>query len=154
MTTPDGHFPIVGAEKRAMNRDLKLITYIIIHCSDSDLPAHDDVEVIRQWHMAKGYNNIGYHFFVKKDGTIQAGRPILDMGAHCTTMNAVSIGICFSGKYRFTKDQFPSGYSLVETLMNNYHIPKEKVLPHSHFNENKTCPNFDLNEIWEFEKIS
>lgn len=147
-------FPLVGSFKRAMMRDFRLITHIIIHCSDSDQRAHDDVEVIRQWHYIRGFSNIGYHFFIKKDGTIQVGRPLSEMGAHCTTMNMVSIGICFSGRDIFTKDQFLSAYSLIETLMNNYKIPKSKVLPHSFFNTNKTCPNFSLDKIWEFEKLS
>ena len=148
MTKP---YDLIGSAKRAMQRDLKLITHIIIHCSDSDFPAHDDVNVIRQWHMERGFSDIGYHFFIKKDGIIYPCRPLKEMGAHCITMNMVSIGICFSGKERFTKDQFLSGYSLIKSLMNNYKIPKSKVLPHSYFNENKTCPNFSLDEIWELE---
>jgi N-acetyl-anhydromuramyl-L-alanine amidase AmpD len=140
--------------KRAIQRDFKLITHIIIHCSDSDLPAHDDVDIIKEWHLARGFTDVGYHIFVKKDGTIQLGRPLSQMGAHCITMNMVSIGICFSGRERFTDDQFLSAYSLVETLMNNYKIPKSKVLPHNHFNKNKTCPNFSLDKIWQFEKLS
>ena len=30
---------------------------------------------VHQWHLANGWTGIGYHFFVRKDGTVYRGRP-------------------------------------------------------------------------------
>jgi hypothetical protein len=145
---------LVGYEKRLHRRDIKLITEIIVHCSDSDNPDHDDIEVIRSWHKARGFTDIGYHFFLKTDGTIQPGRKINQIGAHCTTQNVMSIGICLAGRHDFTEAQFSSVYILIKKLMENYSILKKNVVPHHVFNENKTCPNFPLDNIWKFENLA
>jgi len=144
---------LVGFEKRLHRRDIKLITEIIIHCSDSDKPENDDISVIRSWHKVRGFSDVGYHFFLKKDGTIQPGRKINQIGAHCITQNAISIGICLSGRHDFTEIQFSTVHSLILKLMANYSILKDKVLPHNFFNENKSCPNFPLDNIWKFDTI-
>jgi len=146
-------FLILGSDKTLHRRDLKLITEIILHCSDSDKPEHDDVDVIRSWHKALGFSDVGYHFFIKKDGLIQLGRNINKVGAHCVTQNIVSIGICLSGRHAFTETQYKNAHSLITKLMANYSIKKDKVFPHSYFNENKTCPNFNLLNIWKFDNI-
>ncbi len=147
-------YAAVSYDRQSFHRDLRLIKSIIIHCSDSDNNDHDDVSIIREWHIARGFTDVGYHFFVKKDGTIQVGRPLAWIGAHCLTQNVTSIGICLSGSKKFTEDQFLSTHSLVETLMNNYKIKKSMVLPHNHFSKNKTFPNFPLVEIWKFDNLS
>lgn len=152
MTTSENQpYLLIGYEKNLHRRDIKLITEIIIHCSDSDNPNHDNIEVIRAWHKEKGFSNVGYHFFIKKDGIIQPGRATNQIGAHCTTKNLVSIGICLSGRHEFTDDQFYSAYLLIKKLAENYNILKKNILPHNYYNSNKTCPNFPLENIWKFE---
>lgn len=74
------------------------ITEIIIHCSAT--PAGRDVRSadIRRWHTSeRGFADIGYHFVVCLDGTIEAGRPLQQPGAHCIGHNRHSIGICYAG---------------------------------------------------------
>lgn len=149
MSDGGDYYLIMGSEGSQKKRDLRLIKKIIIHCSDSDLPEHDDVEVIRAWHKQRGFSNVGYHYYVKKDGTIQEGRPIGCIGAHCTTQNVVSVGVCLGGKHDFPPAQMIGARKIVENLMMRYHIPRSEVYPHNHFNHNKTCPNFEICRIWE-----
>lgn len=44
-----------------------------------------------------GIKATGYHFVVKKDGTIENGRPLYKPGVFCSGHNKHSIGICYIG---------------------------------------------------------
>ena len=80
-----------------MQKQQRTIDQIIIHCSatreDRTLtPA--DLEVI---HRRRGFDGIGYHFYIRRDGTVHKTRPLWKVGAHCRGHNAHSIGICYEG---------------------------------------------------------
>jgi N-acetyl-anhydromuramyl-L-alanine amidase AmpD len=128
-------------------RDLKIIDKLILHCSDSDLPQHDNIDTIRQWHHERKFSDVGYHYFIRKTGQIEIGRPLYRIGAHCIGQNLKSIGICLSGRHEFTKIQFAAANDLIKSLMDRFRITKENVYPHNHFDRKKTCPNFNLNEL-------
>ena len=55
------------------------------------------VEDIHRWHKDKGWSGIGYHFFIRKDGSVYRGRPMDAIGSHCLNQNSNSIGICLEG---------------------------------------------------------
>ena len=61
---------------------------------------------IHAWHLANGWSGIGYHFFVRKDGTVYRGRPEDTVGAHAGGSNSDSIGVCFEGS--FDKEEMPA----------------------------------------------
>lgn len=135
-------------------RNISKISDIIVHCSDSDIPAHDDIKVIHEWHLKRGFICVGYHFFITKNQQprIQTGRPIQFYGSHCRGHNKRSIGICLSGKNFFTKQQFINLSQLVVSL--DTVLPKTlRVSPHNKFNKSKTCPNFqftrDVTELFD-----
>ena len=52
---------------------------------------NDDVsaETVHQWHLNNGWSGIGYHFLIRKDGTIEEGRPLGTVGAHTVGINLV-----------------------------------------------------------------
>ena len=54
---------------------------------------------IDSWHKANGWSGIGYHYFIRKDGTIYRGRPEWATGAHASGRNHESIGVCVEGNY-------------------------------------------------------
>lgn len=114
----------------------------IIHCSDSTF---GDVETIRRWHKERGWIDIGYHFVIKRDGTVEVGRDISAMGAHCLGQNRNSIGTCLIGKKSFNKKQFDALKNL-HTLLKVFY-PEVTVHGHREFSNYKTCPNFDVKEI-------
>lgn len=95
---------------------------------------------IHSWHLANGWAGIGYHFFVRKDGSIYRGRPEDVLGAHAGSNNYDSIGVCFEGN--FMSEQMPAvqrqaGAELVAYLKQKYGI--RKVQKHSDVNATG-CP--------------
>ena len=119
--------------------------YIILHHRAGD----GDVNSIHSQHLGQGYAGIGYHFYVRKDGSVYRGRPINTIGAHCLNYNRVSVGVCFEGNFEQempTKEQIKSGIDIVNYLLNIY--PHAKVVRHKDLSET-LCPgkNFDINEI-------
>ena len=71
--------------------------YIIIHCSATKVTNNVSLEEITKWHKAQGFKNIGYHYYITKDGTIHKGRDEKLSGAHTIGYNSNSIGICYEG---------------------------------------------------------
>lgn len=71
-------------------------TKIILHHAES---TSCTIEDINSWHLANGWTMCGYHYFVRKDGSIYRGRPEGAQGAHCPSQNTLSIGICAEGSY-------------------------------------------------------
>lgn len=69
---------------------------IVLHHADA---TNATVEDIHRWHLQRGWAGIGYHFYVRKDGSVYEGRPIDTIGAHVQGFNARSIGICAEGNY-------------------------------------------------------
>jgi N-acetyl-anhydromuramyl-L-alanine amidase AmpD len=136
--------------------------YIIVHCSASDEPEHDNIKAIRQLHTApptqaftwgnwstfgKGFADIGYHFFINKEGKVFDGRDLKKQGAHCKGYNKNSIGICLSGEYNFTEAQFKSLRRVVFNLQEAFRIDDDCIVGHADLNPNKTCPNFSVQEV-------
>lgn len=119
---------------------------IILHHAAASQCNVDDID---RWHKQKGYSCIGYHFFIKKNGTIYRGRQENAVGAHAYQNNYNSIGICFEGdfeKEQMTDTQVEAGKELVAYLKNKYNI--SKVQKHSDVNST-SCPgkNFRFDEI-------
>lgn len=78
---------------------------IWIHCSGSDNPRHDDVQVIRRWHLQRGWRDVGYHYYITKRGEVQQGRPLDQIPAATKGHNRGAIAICVGGKALFNGTQ-------------------------------------------------
>jgi hypothetical protein len=76
--------------------EMKIHT-IVIHYSATYPDAHVDRAVIDQWHRDRGFREIGYHWVITRDGTLQEGRPEGTLGAHVRGNNSGTIGICWAG---------------------------------------------------------
>lgn len=119
---------------------------IILHHAAASQCSVDDID---RWHKQKGYSCIGYHFFIKKNGTIYRGRQENAVGAHAYQNNYNSVGVCFEGDFEkeyMTDAQVESAKELVAYLKNKYNI--SKVQKHKDVN-NTSCPgkNFRFDEI-------
>ena len=128
---------------------MRKINEIIIHCSATPEGKDFTVEQIRRWHQARGFNDIGYHYIVYRDGSVHLGRPLQYIGAHCLGHNAHSIGVCYIGgmsadnrspKDTRTPEQRAAMLALVRKLRAAY--PDASVHGHREF-ANKACPCFD-----------
>ena len=119
------------------------IKYLVVHCSDTadnqDLSGID----IHKMHLSFGWDGIGYHKIIKRDGIIENGRPEYWVGAHVRTMNNNSLGVCLIGRNKFSNEQFIS----LEIILLNWKkkYPYSKILGHRDIiKTHKTCPNFDV----------
>ena len=132
---------------------MRKINKIIIHCTATPEGREHDVADIRRWHLKRGFNDIGYHYMIHIDGTIEEGRPINKQGAHCSGENRGSIGLCYVGgmskdmkkaKDTRTQAQKDSLIKLMHELIYKYN--KDMTI-HGH-NEyaNKACPSFNVQE--------
>ena len=137
-----------------MNRR-KATTMIILHCSATREGQDIKAKTIKQWHKERGFDDIGYHYVIDLDGTIEKCREEDLVGAHCKGHNATSIGICYVGgcdknmkpKDTRTPEQKRSMLSLVRKLVNKYKIPVTQIWAHHDFDKHKACPSFDISEF-------
>ena len=123
---------------------MREIKRIILHCSASDIPMQD-AAMMDRWHKARGFHKIGYHYFIKHDGTIEKGRGLEEVGSHCKGYNNDSVGICLAGLTVFTPAQMSALSKVLEELKPLY--PKATVHGHREFNADKTCPVFDYSKF-------
>lgn len=137
---------------------MRKIDGIIIHCSATPEGRDVSAATIRQWHKAKGWNDIGYHYIIRLDGTVEVGRPVEQPGAHCTGHNQTTIGVCYIGgvtkdgktpKDTRTDAQKASLLELVKTLQTVHRVPSSNIFGHNEF-ANKACPSFDV-QVWKQE---
>lgn len=127
---------------------MRKIDKIIIHCSDSDLPQHDNKGSIYKWHVEEnGWDDIGYHYLITKSGQVHACRRLGLAGAHCRGHNASSIGICLTGRHEFTYMQIASLRKLVDDLQDTYEV--DEIHGHNYYDPKKSCPNFNVDEALE-----
>jgi N-acetylmuramoyl-L-alanine amidase len=75
------------------------ITRIILHCSAKYEGQDVSAATIKKWHTSppRNWSDIGYHYVVRLDGTIEQGRPLGRAGAHTRGHNKDSVGICYIG---------------------------------------------------------
>lgn len=137
---------------------MRQIKEIIIHCSATPEGKDYTINDIKEWHLQRGFDDIGYHYVIYRDGSVHAGRSIDVAGAHCIGHNRNSIGICYIGgmnKYRTgakdtrTEAQLTALVKLVKELKTKY--PGASVHGHNEF-ANKDCPSFDVKEWFKERK--
>lgn len=96
-------------------------TIIIHHSASPDVSA----KKIKEWHLDRGWKDIGYHFVIRKNGNIELGRPWNKQGAHAKDRNENSLGICVTGNFEENypkKEQILSLVNLVNGLKNKFNI--------------------------------
>ena len=73
------------------------VSYIIIHCTATRETQDYTPEQLKHDHLARGFIDVGYHFYIRKDGTVTQHRRLNEVGAHCRPFNRCSIGVCYEG---------------------------------------------------------
>ena len=136
---------------------------IIIHCAATKASMDIGYKEIREWHVDQnGWDDVGYHFIIKRNGQYEKGRPEGYSGAHAPSHNSRSIGICLVGgmaddggpENNFTLEQFLTLKDLVNMIMDKYSDITE-VLGHCDVQENKpNCPGFNVKEWLNKEAIN
>lgn len=129
-------------------RELKKV---IIHCSATPKSREVSVKEIRKWHKERGFDDIGYHYVIHQDGTIERGRDIRKVGAHCLGQNTHSVGVCYIGGLdsgeaadTMTPKQEKALISLYFSLRCIF--GELSLHGHNEFTNKKSCPNFKVKE--------
>ena len=141
---------------------------IVIHCSATKEGKDYSVEDIKKWHLQRGFKDVGYHFIIKLDGTIELGRSLNEIGAHVSNHNTGSIGVCYIGglsknnkaKDTRTDKQKESLLNLI-TILKTF-IPIKHIKGHRDFSKDlnnngiidpneymKDCPCFDVKKEYK-----
>lgn len=107
------------------------------------------VAEIDQWHRGRGWNGIGYHLVIRRDGTCEEGRDVERIGAHTKGHNSDSYGLCLvgggGGKFDFTYKQIDALRAFVEVVKGRY--PEIEIKGHNDYSA-KACPTFNVGEFF------
>lgn len=122
---------------------------VIHHTGSPDMDAN--AKQIHSWHIGNGWAGIGYHFVIRKDGTIERGRPEWAKGAHAEGENSHTIGIHLSGDFSAvepTSIQIEKLALLIANLSEEYGIPidREHVVGHGELMATD-CPGSNLQAL-------
>ncbi len=135
---------------------MRKITLIIIHCSATPEGRNLDFETCRHDHIHhRGFKDIGYHFYITRDGGIHRGRSLERIGAHCKNHNRHSVGICYEGAclpaaYPRTHGHWNRKATLLALLRElRAVLPEAIIVGHRDLNPLKGCPCFDAVKEYE-----
>lgn len=141
----------------------KTTELLVVHCSATRPTQDVGVREITQWHRQRGFDTVGYHYVIRRNGEVESGRPEHAIGAHVKGHNAKSIGVCLIGGIdaagkpanNFTSAQFDSLRELLQQLRQRY--PEARILGHRDLSPDrngdgiiqptefiKACPSFDV----------
>lgn len=148
------------------------IDSIIIHVADTreDDPTttkNEEMDIgakeIEQWHKERAESGepwspykdsegqsrfIGYHYVVRRDGSVERGRPVAIPGCHCKGHNAHTIAVVWVGRKFMTLKQKISLPKLVAKLAVSHGLTENDIDPHCKYSD-KTCPNFTSKDTFE-----
>ena len=131
---------------------MRKVDLVVVHCLAT--PEGRDVHIneVRRWHVEeRGWSDVGYHWLVTLDGSIEKGRDESISGAHAKGYNSKSIGVAYVGgvdvdmepKDTRTDAQKMALHCLIEDIRGRY--PKAEVIGHRDVSS-KDCPSFDAKE--------
>lgn len=150
-------------------KKLGKVRYIVVHCTATWFVKEFSVAQIRAWHQARGFEDIGYHYVVHKDGSVEAGRDLKYQGAHVKGYNDCSVSIAYVGgldnlgrpQDTRTDEQKKSLISMLQTLKGMY--PDAQIVGHRDLSPDlngdgkispdeyiKACPCFDAELEYAF----
>ncbi|AWB77265.1 TPA: N-acetylmuramoyl-L-alanine amidase [Stenotrophomonas maltophilia] len=135
--------------------DPSRVQFIVVHCAATRPSMDVGVAEIRRWHLQRGFFDIGYHFVIRRDGTVEKGRNLDVPGAHVEGYNGRSVGVCMVGgvsehdvnvpENNFTPAQFDALRKLLGELRRD-HFPHAQIVGHHDLNKGKACPSFDVKD--------
>ena len=120
---------------------------VVIHCSAVKPDQMSSVAQIDSWHRDRGFKfGVGYHYVIRRDGSIEAGRPEWMVGAHCVNHNKSSIGVCYEGgldaRGQPADTRTAAQKATLRQLLTDLHrrYPRAVIVGHHDLNPQKACP--------------
>ena len=136
--------------RRVYLMSIEDVKYLVLHCSGTRCNENYTPEMLQRDHRAMNLRDVGYHFYVRRDGTKTQHRMPLEAGAHCTYYNKCSIGICYEGgldaKGRPADTRTEAQKITMEELLRSLCVdfPDAEILGHCDLpGVRKACPCFD-----------
>ena len=130
---------------------MRIINLIVVHCSATRGDCTLSPEDLDRLHRRRGFNGTGYHYYIRKDGTVHLTRPVERIGAHVKGFNANSIGICYEGG--LNEDGKPADtrtaaqrFALIDLLtILRHQYPEAQIAGHYQLSAtiHKACPCYD-----------
>ena len=128
------------------------VRFLVIHCSATRSDRSYPVERLLRDHRARGFRTVGYHFYLRRDGTLTQHRRLLEVGAHARPYNRCSIGICYEGgldpqgrpadtRTPVQRERLRQLLSLLRELFPEARVVGHRDLPGA---TPKACPCFDV----------
>ena len=148
-------FVVLSLTATQNHHSMRSISLLIIHCSAVRPGQQSSAKDIDLWHRQRGWRMIGYHYVVRRNGTVEKGRTEETTGAHCVGHNAHSIGICYEGGLdeqgqiadTRTEEQKKAMAKLIVQLKQQFPTIR-KVLGHRDLpGVQKACPCFDATTL-------
>lgn len=157
------------AEFKNVNRE---VTEIVVHWTETPTNKNIGSEEINKIHLESGLNGIGYHYVIRRDGSLQRGRPINIQGEHAPVNkhNERSIGIVFVGGINVPSgtsnlENFISVQSLTRSQFNTFdhlcraffaRFPGGQAVGHNDIDPIEDDPGFNIREyvLANFDKVS
>ena len=133
------------------------VRFLVLHCSATRCDRDYTVLQMERDHKERGFTGIGYHFYVRRDGTLTQHRLLLEVGAHARPYNRCSIGICYEGgldRHGKPRDTRTTAQTRrLDTLLVELHrlFPWAKIVGHRDLPGTgpKECPCLDTQaEFW------
>lgn len=129
--------------------------YIVIHCSATKATMDVGEDEIRDWHLERGWSDIGYNMVIRRDGRVEIGRPLDYRGAHVRGYNSVGVGVCLIGgvnstnqpEDNFTPEQWDSLELSLRWMRRVW--PDAQIVGHNELTTKKACPSFSVPEWLE-----
>ncbi|MDB6143954.1 MAG: N-acetylmuramoyl-L-alanine amidase [Pseudomonas sp.] len=144
-------------------KDRERTELIVVHCSATQAKADIGKREITQWHRERGFDTIGYHYVIRRNGEVETGRRESEIGAHVRGYNLNSIGVCLVGgvdgknkpENNFGESQFNALETVLHELKDRY--PNARIVGHRDLSPDlngdgkitpneyiKACPSFDV----------
>lgn len=159
----DPTFPYISSLEE-LHADIKNVsrevTEVVVHWTETHTNKNIGSEEINKYHIAAGLNGIGYHYVIRRDGSLQRGRPVNLQGQHSPGNNhdERSIGIVFVGGINVpsetpNSENFLSAQSLTRSQVNTFDhfcratynvMPGAQIVGHSNIDEDEFDPGFDV----------
>jgi N-acetyl-anhydromuramyl-L-alanine amidase AmpD len=141
------------------------IKRLVVHCAATkgDVSA----ATIRQWHKRQGWRDIGYHYVIRTDGTVEKGRAENVVGSHVAGWNTGSIAIVYAGGVDAngkpadtrTPAQKVAMAKLVKDIATRHKLTAKQIMGHRDLSPDKdkdgvvephewlkACPSFDVSK--------
>lgn len=135
---------------------MREITEIIVHSTATPKGMNATAQDIDRWHRQRGFDCIGYHFVILRNGQIERGRAIENAGAHCKGHNSNTIGVAYVGGLNENKQsadtrtgaQKVALHVFLSDLVKQYPTIR-KISGHRDYC-NTACPSFDASLEYQY----